>query len=65
LVINSEQDNRIPSALAREALRDLHVPFTHEWVRGCGHVITVDYCKDEVAGRVLEFLARHAANAAA
>lgn len=60
LVINSEQDNRIPRALAQQALHEIHSPVEEQWVTGCGHVITVDYCKDVVASLVLTFLARHA-----
>jgi carboxylesterase len=60
LVINSEQDNRIPAALAAEATSALRGPTERHWVAGCGHVITVDYCKDAVAEMVLAFLARHA-----
>jgi len=59
LVINSRQDNRIPRALAEMATAAMHVPVEREWVEGCGHVITVDYCRDVVAGLTLDFLARH------
>jgi pimeloyl-ACP methyl ester carboxylesterase len=59
LVINSEQDNRIPAALAAEATSTLRGPAERHWVAGCGHVITVDYCKGKVAELVLAFLARH------
>lgn len=60
LVVNSTQDNRIPREVAERALRDLTPSAERHWVEGCGHVITVDYCKDEVARLVLDFLARHA-----
>lgn len=60
LVINSEQDNRIPRTLALSALEKVRAPMEQHWVNGCGHVITVDYCKDTVADLVLAFLARHA-----
>ena len=60
LVINSEQDNRIPRTLALRVLEQLKAPTEQHWVSGCGHVITVDYCKDQVADLVLTFLARHA-----
>ena len=60
LVINSEQDNRIPRALAESALERIRAPMEQHWVNGCGHVITVDYCKDAVAEYVEAFLARHA-----
>jgi len=60
LVINSEHDNRIPRALAQAAVNAFTVPVEVHWLDGCGHVITVDYCKDVVADLVLAFLARHA-----
>ena len=59
LVVNSRQDNRIPVALAERATETLRAPTERHWVAGCGHVITVDYCRDEVAELVLRFLARH------
>ena len=60
LVVHSRTDSRIPEALATGATATLRAPTERHWVAGCGHVITVDYCKDEVADLVLAFLARHA-----
>ncbi len=60
LVINSRDDNRIPPALADTATTSMHAPVERHWVEGCGHVITVDYCRGTVAELVLGFLARHA-----
>jgi carboxylesterase len=60
LVIQSREDNRIPLALAEHATETLRAPAERHWVAGCGHVITVDYCRAEVAALVLDFLARHA-----
>jgi carboxylesterase len=60
LVINSEQDNRIPRKLALSALERIRAPMEQHWVSGCGHVITVDYCKAAVADLVAAFLAHHA-----
>jgi carboxylesterase len=60
LVVNSRDDNRIPFALAETATASLAGPTERRWVSGCGHVITVDYCRDVVADMVLDFLARHA-----
>jgi len=60
LVINSREDNRIPSALAEAATASMHAAVERKWVEGCGHVITVDYCRDTVAELTLDFLARHA-----
>jgi carboxylesterase len=59
LVVNSREDNRIPLALAETATASLAGPTERQWVTGCGHVITVDYCRDVVANLVLDFLARH------
>ena len=59
LVIHSRADNRIPDAVATAATATLRAPTERHWVTGCGHVITVDYCKDVVAELVLAFLARH------
>jgi carboxylesterase len=60
LLINSREDNRIPAAVATASTQGLRAPTERHWVAGCGHVITVDYCKDTVAELVLSFLARHA-----
>lgn len=60
LVINSREDNRIPPALAEMVTEALRAPTERKWVEGCGHVITVDYCRDTVAELTLDFLARHA-----
>ena len=60
LVVQSRQDNRIPLALATHATDTLRAHAERHWVTGCGHVITVDYCRAEVAALVLDFLARHA-----
>jgi carboxylesterase len=60
LVVNSREDNRIPAETAETATANLAGPTERQWVTGCGHVITVDYCRDAVANLVLDFLARHA-----
>ena len=60
LVVQSREDNRIPHSLAERATATLRAPTERHWVAGCGHVITVDYCRAEVAALVLDFLARHA-----
>jgi carboxylesterase len=59
LMVHSREDNRIPSELAERASGTLRAPTERHWVAGCGHVITVDFCRDAVASRVLDFLARH------
>jgi carboxylesterase len=59
LIVNSRADNRIPESVAMATTTALRAPTERQWVSGCGHVITVDYCKDTVAEMVLAFLARH------
>jgi carboxylesterase len=59
LVVHSRADNRIPESVATATTSTLRAPTERHWVAGCGHVITVDYCKDVVAELVLTFLARH------
>ena len=58
LVFHSEEDNRIPAPVARAALERLR-PAEREvvWVRGAGHVITVDYGWEGIADRTVEWLA--------
>lgn len=60
LVVHSREDNRIPFAVAESATASLGGPTERHAVTGCGHVITVDYCREVVAQLVLDFLARHA-----
>ncbi|HET9798555.1 MAG TPA: alpha/beta fold hydrolase [Gemmatimonadaceae bacterium] len=60
LVVQSREDNRIPERLASGATTTLGGPVERHWVTGCGHVITVDYCREKVAELVLDFFARHA-----
>jgi carboxylesterase len=57
LVIQSEEDNRLPHeqsvhAIARIGTKDRTVI----WTRGAGHVLTVDYGWQDVATRTLEWL---------
>ncbi len=59
-VINSDRDNRIPRESAEQALRAFRIQPEIHWVSGCGHVITIDYCKETVARLTREFLDRHA-----
>lgn len=60
LVLQSTSDNRIPAADASRAFarlgsssKELH------WLTGCGHVIAVDYRRDEVFARTEDWLRRH------
>ena len=64
LVVNSREDIRIPLAIAERATARLGGRTERHWVTGCGHVITVDYCRDEVVALVLAFLKARAPLAA-
>lgn len=60
LVIQSEEDNRLPReqslhAIARIGAKDRTVI----WTRGAGHVLTVDYGWEDVASRTAEWLNAH------
>jgi len=66
LVFHSEEDNRIPAPVARAALEGLR-PAEREvvWVRGAGHVITVDFGWEAIVERTVEWLAGRTGSAAA
>lgn len=60
LYMQSREDNRIAVEDAERFFsmlgarkRELH------WLTGCGHVIAVDYCREEVARRVHDWLVAH------
>ncbi len=64
LVIHSRQDPRVAAADAQEAFAALGSPMkTLEWAEHSGHVLTVDFDRDWVARRVLDWLERHVPDA--
>lgn len=60
LVIHSREDIRIPTAIAERSTSGLAGATERHWVTGCGHIITVDRCRREVADLVSEFFLRAA-----
>lgn len=62
LLMHSRTDYRIPLVLAERhaALFTAAEPCEQRWLDGCGHVITVDYRRDEVWAATAAWLARHA-----
>ncbi|MBC7842290.1 MAG: alpha/beta fold hydrolase [Gemmatimonadaceae bacterium] len=62
LLMHSRSDYRIPVPLAEAhpALFTQAVVREQEWVEGCGHVITVDYCREQVWASTARWLARFA-----
>ena len=60
LMIQSREDNRVSPPAAQRAFdrigtRDKELV----WLTGAGHVITVDYGREQIFQRVVDFLARH------
>ena len=61
LYVQSREDNRITPAVAARAFASIGTPVKRlEMLSGCGHVLTVDYCREQVASLVLEWLRAHA-----
>jgi carboxylesterase len=59
LYVQSREDNRLAPAAAERAFARLGAPVKRlEWLTGCGHVITVDYCWTRVAELVGEWVVR-------
>ena len=60
LMIQSREDNRVSPPAAQQAFdrigtRDKELV----WLTGAGHVITVDYGREQIFQRVVDFFARH------
>jgi carboxylesterase len=62
LLIHSRNDYRIPPALAdvHPSLFSGAARVEREWVDGCGHVITVDFCRQQVWASTAAWLSRFA-----
>ena len=59
LYMQSKEDNRISEDVARRAFAMLGSRVKQlEMLEGCGHVLTVDYCRERVATMVIEWLRR-------
>ena len=57
LYVQSKEDNRITEDVARKAFAMLGARTKKlEMLDGCGHVLTVDYCRERVAKLVIEWL---------
>ena len=64
LYLQSREDNRLSEADAVAQFARIGSPTKEQrWLTGCGHIITVDYCKDEVARQVVEWFAPEFARA--
>ncbi|MEO7997206.1 MAG: alpha/beta fold hydrolase [Gemmatimonadaceae bacterium] len=58
LYLQSREDNRIDAGDAVTSFARLGSAVKEQrWLTGCGHIITVDFCKDEVARQVIEWFA--------
>jgi carboxylesterase len=59
LYLQSREDNRIAASLAERNFARLGAATKEQrWFEGCGHIITVDYHREEVARQTAEWLAR-------
>lgn len=57
LVVQSEEDNRIPKWSALRAFARIGSPSkTIDWVRGTGHVLTLDYGHEAMERRIVSWL---------
>jgi carboxylesterase len=57
LYMQSKEDNRITESVARNAFAMLGARTKKlEMLEGCGHVLTVDYCRDKVSTMVIAWL---------
>ncbi len=59
LIVHSREDNRVPPVEVQRASELIQHPIKSlQWLTGCGHVLTADYCKDTVASFVVEWFER-------
>lgn len=60
LYVQAREDNRISVSAAERAFASIGArDKTQEWLTGCGHIISADFCKDVVADRVIAWFAAH------
>jgi carboxylesterase len=65
LMIQSREDNRVSPPAAQRAFDRLGTRDKElVWLTGAGHVITVDYGREQIFQRVVDFFARHRRGAA-
>ncbi len=60
LYLQSREDNRIPPGAAERHFQAIGSrEKVQRWVTGCGHIISADYCRDEVARQVIDWCEQH------
>lgn len=60
LYLQSREDNRISVSAAERAFTSIGArDKTQQWLTGCGHIISADFCRDVVADRVIAWFAAH------
>ncbi len=60
LYLQSREDNRIDAHDAEAHFRALgSTDKRQQWLTGCGHIISADYCRDEVASLTADWLDAH------
>lgn len=60
LYVQSREDNRISVSAAERAFASIGArDKVQQWLTGCGHIISADFCKDVVADHVIAWFAAH------
>lgn len=60
LYVQSREDNRISVSAAERAFASIGArDKAQQWLKGCGHIISADFCKDVVADHVIAWFAAH------
>lgn len=61
LYVQSREDNRISPRDAERSFKRVKARERRQvWLSGCGHIITADYCKEQVAGLAAEWFGQYA-----
>jgi carboxylesterase len=64
LMVQSRDDNRIPPEAAERAYARIGSPDKRlVWLEGCGHIVTVDYGREQLFATVADWLAEHMGSA--
>jgi carboxylesterase len=65
LYLQSREDNRISARDAERHFAAIGSPEkVQRWLTGCGHIISADFCRDDVAHETLAWFAQHSAREA-
>lgn len=64
LYLQSREDNRIAVSVAERAFAAIGAPDKRQqWLAGCGHILSADFCRDTVADAVIAWFNAHGGGA--